>query len=101
MKKIALLFGALILATVVAGAQVSQNNIIEEVVWVVGDEPIYRSEVETQIQQMKYDGQKIEGDPYCVIPEMIAVQKLYLHQAKLDTIMVSEGQVSQGRGILP
>ena len=95
MKKIALLFGALILATVVAGAQVSQNNIIEEVVWVVGDEPIYRSEVETQIQQMKYDGQKIEGDPYCVIPEMIAVQKLYLHQAKLDTIMVSEGQVNQ------
>lgn len=95
MKKIALLFGALILAIVVADAQVSQNNIIEEVVWVVGDEPIYRSEVETQIQQMKYDGQKIEGDPYCVIPEMIAVQKLYLHQAKLDTIMVSEGQVNQ------
>ena len=95
MKKIALLFGALLLATVVAEAQVAQNNIIEEVVWVVGDEPIYRSEVETQIQQMKYDGQKIDGDPYCVIPEMIAVQKLYLHQAKLDTILVSEGQVNQ------
>lgn len=95
MKKIALLFGALILVAVVAKAQVSQNNIIEEVVWVVGDEPIYRSEVETQIQQMKYDGQKIEGDPYCVVPEMIAVQKLYLHQAKLDTILVSEGQVNQ------
>ncbi|MBR3951018.1 MAG: peptidylprolyl isomerase [Bacteroidaceae bacterium] len=95
MKKIALLLGSLFLVTTVAKAQVSPNNIIEEVVWVVGDEPIYRSEVETQIQQMKYDGQKIDGDPYCVIPEMIAVQKLYLHQAKLDTIVVSEGQVNQ------
>lgn len=95
MKKIALLLGTLFIVTAVADAQVSQNNVIEEVVWVVGDEPIYRSEVETQIQQMKYDGQKIEGDPYCVIPEMIAVQKLYLHQAKLDTIVVSEGQVNQ------
>ena len=95
MKKIALLFAACLLATSFVEAQVSQSNIIEEVVWVVGDEPIYRSEVETQIQQMKYDGQKIDGDPYCVIPEMIAVQKLYLHQAKLDTIEASEGQVSQ------
>lgn len=76
-------------------AQVAKDNIIEEVVWVVGDEPIYRSEVETQIQQMKYDGQKIDGDPYCVIPEMIAVQKLYLHQAKLDTILVADSQVAQ------
>ena len=53
MKKIALLLGTLFIVTAVVDAQVSQNNVIEEVVWVVGDEPIYRSEVETQIQQMK------------------------------------------------
>lgn len=76
-------------------AQVTQNNIIEEVVWVVGDEPIYRSEVEAQIRQMQYDGVEIKGDPYCVIPELIATQKLYLHQAKLDTIVVSEAMVGQ------
>lgn len=73
----------------------AQNNVIDEVVWVVGDEPIYKSEVETQIKQMQYEGQKINGDPYCVIPEMMAVQKLYLHQAKLDTITVSESMVFQ------
>jgi peptidyl-prolyl cis-trans isomerase SurA len=95
MKKIAFIICALCSVITTVVAQVAQNNIIEEVVWVVGDEPIYRSEVETQIQQMKYDGVKIEGDPYCVIPEMIAVQKLYLHQAKLDTIIVPESQVNQ------
>ncbi len=95
MKKIAFIICTLCSVITTVVAQVAQNNIIEEVVWVVGDEPIYRSEVETQIQQMKYDGVKIEGDPYCVIPEMIAVQKLYLHQAKLDTIIVPESQVNQ------
>ena len=33
------------------------------------------------------------GDPYCVIPERIAVEKLYLHQAKIDTVEAPEGQV--------
>ena len=95
MKKIAILFSALCAMAMSVQAQVSQDNIIEEVVWVVGDEPIYRSEVETQIRQMQYDKQRIDGDPYCVIPEMIAIQKLYLHQAKLDTIIVPESQVAQ------
>ena len=95
MKKIAILFSALCAMAMGVQAQVSQDNIIEEVVWVVGDEPIYRSEVETQIRQMQYDKQRIDGDPYCVIPEMIAIQKLYLHQAKLDTIIVPESQVAQ------
>lgn len=94
MKKRVIIATTLFIATL-AMAHVNRDNIIEEVVWVVGDEPIYRSEVETQIQQMQYEGQKIEGDPYCVIPEMIAVQKLYLHQAKLDTIVVSESSVMQ------
>ena len=83
----------MILASVVSLS--AQNNVIDEVVWVVGDEPIYKSEVETQIKQMQYEGQKINGDPYCVIPEMMAVQKLYLHQAKLDTITVNESMVFQ------
>lgn len=86
---------ALSLLALSVPAVIAQDNIIEEVVWVVGDEPIYKSEIETQIKQMQYDGQKINGDPYCVIPEMIAVQKLYLHQAKLDTITVAESTVFQ------
>lgn len=95
MKRIILMMGVILSLTAVAQEAEKANNIIEEVVWVVGDEPIYRSEVETQIRQMQYDGVNIEGDPYCVIPEMIAVQKLYLHQAKLDTIIVPESAVNQ------
>ena len=70
----------------------AQNNIIDEVVWVVGDEAILKSQVEEQYRSMQYDGQKIDGDPYCVIPEQIATQKLFMHQAKLDSITVSDAQ---------
>ncbi len=71
------------------------NNIAEEVVWVVGDEPIYKSQVEEQYSQMQYERIPIEGDPYCVIPEQLAINKLFLHQAEIDTIVVEESQVMQ------
>lgn len=70
-----------------------KKNIVDEVVWVVGDEAIFRSEVEEMFTQMRSEGVNIEGDPYCVIPEQMAVEKLYLHQAKIDTIEPPESQV--------
>ena len=72
----------------------AQNNIIDEVIWVVGEEAILRSDVENQKLQMQYQNEKIDGDPNCVIPEQIAIQKLYLHQAKLDSVVVSESQIN-------
>ncbi len=71
----------------------AQNNIIDEVIWIVGDEAILRSEVEEEKLRAQYNGMNIEGDPYCVIPEQIAIQKLFLHQAELDSIVVNESMV--------
>jgi peptidyl-prolyl cis-trans isomerase SurA len=71
----------------------SQTNIIDEVIWIVGDEAILRSEVEEQRIRAQYEGTPIQGDPYCVIPEEIAIQKLFLHQAQLDSIQVNESSV--------
>ena len=70
------------------------QGVIDEVIWVVGDEAILRSEVEEERLRAQYEGQQIAGDPYCVIPEQLAVQKLYLHQAELDSIEASESSVS-------
>ncbi len=52
----------------------------------IGDEPIYKSEIEQAYLEYLEERVPLNGDPYCVIPEMIAVQRLYLHQADLDTI---------------
>ncbi len=70
-----------------------KKNVVDEVVWVVGDQAIFRSDVEDMYSQMRSEGVPVEGDPYCVIPEQIAVQKLYLHQARIDTVEAPEGQV--------
>ena len=70
------------------------DNVIDQVIWVVGDEPILLSEVEEERLRAQYEGQQIPGDPYCVIPEQMAIQKLYLHQAELDSIEVNESTVS-------
>ena len=71
----------------------SQDNVIDEIVWVVGDEAIFRSEVETQRLYMQSQRRRFESDPYCFIPEQIAIQKLFLNQAKIDSIDVDEGTV--------
>ena len=70
------------------------NGVIDEVIWVVGDEAILRSEVEEERLRAQYEGTQIKGDPYCVIPEQLAVQKLFLHQAELDSIEANESSVS-------
>ena len=70
-------------------------SIIDEVVWVVGDEPILKSDIETMRMQGEMEGMKWEGNPDCTIPEQLAVQKLFLHQAAIDSIEVTESDISQ------
>lgn len=72
---------------------VAQDNVIDEVLWVVGDEAILKSDVEQARLYYMMQGQPIEGDPYCVIPEQLAIQKLFLHQAAIDSVEVTEQEV--------
>ena len=76
-------------------ALAANNNIVEEVAWMVGDQPIYKSEIEEAYQQMLYEKTPLKGDPYCVIPERLALEKLFLHQADIDTVEVQESMVAQ------
>ena len=84
---------ALLLMLFAAVSVDGQDNVIDEVVWVVGDEAILKSDVESERLNAQYEGRKFDGDPYCIIPEQLAVQKLFLHQAAIDSIEVSEQEV--------
>ena len=70
----------------------AQLNVIDEVIWIVGDDPILLSDVEETRLQAEMEGKPFEN-PYCTIPEQLAIQKLFLHQAALDSIDVSEVNV--------
>ena len=84
-----------LLMTLVAVSALAQgrSNIIDEVVWVVGDEAILKSDVENYRIEAQQQGMRLEGDPYCVIPEQLAVQKLFLTQAAIDSVEVSDADV--------
>ena len=78
----------------VALAAMAQNNVAEEVAWVIGSEPIFKSDIEEQYQQALYERVPIEGNPYCVIPEQMALDKLFLDQARIDTVEVAASTIS-------
>lgn len=84
------IWGALLALSPMLGF--AQTNIVDEIIWVVGNEPILLSDVEeTRISSEAY-GQPVDN-PYCTIPEQIAVNKLFVHQAELDSVTVSESDV--------
>jgi peptidyl-prolyl cis-trans isomerase SurA len=72
------------------------GTIVDEVIWVVGDEAILKSDVEGMRIQGQQEGMRWKGDPDCSIPEQIAVQKLYLNQAIIDSVEVTDSEVAQG-----
>ncbi len=74
-------------------AQQNSDNVIDEVIWVVGDEPILKSEVETARLEARARGENLGGDPYCIIPENMAIQKLFVHQAELDSIEITDADI--------
>ena len=81
--------------TTATAVKTNPSSIIDEVVWVVGDEPILKSDIESMRMQGEMEGVKWEGNPDCTIPEQLAVQKLFLHQAAIDSIEVTESDISQ------
>ena len=95
-KYIVVIAGLLSLLPVCAQQDDKSGSVVDEVIWVVGDEPILRSEVEANRMMSAMEGIRWNGDPDCAIPEQLAVQKLFLHQAAIDSIEVKESEISSG-----
>ena len=71
----------------------AQIGVVDEVIAVVGDSPILRSDVETMHQEIMMQGSNHPGDLKCHIFEQLLLQKMLLEQAKIDSIEVSENTV--------
>lgn len=72
----------------------AQDNVIDQVVWVVGDEAIYKSDVENARIDAARSGISFDGDPYCIIPEELALNKLFLNQAVIDSIDATDAEIA-------
>ncbi len=76
-----------------SGVVWGQSNVIDEIVAVVGDEIILRSDIETEYQRQIYGGMQSDGDMKCQILESLLLQKLFIAQAAFDSITVEQEQV--------
>ncbi|OQY01783.1 MAG: hypothetical protein B6I20_07415 [Bacteroidetes bacterium 4572_117] len=78
----------------IGGSIIAQNDsLIDNVIAVVGNQIILKSEVEEQLLQMQARGMYGEGDQKCKIFEDLLFRKLLVVQAKIDSIEVSSKQV--------
>jgi peptidyl-prolyl cis-trans isomerase SurA len=84
---------ALTLST--ANAQVYKNGLIDKTVALIGNESILLSQLEEQVQLMLANGEAPtdEKKMRCKILEQTLQQKLFLNQAKLDSLTISSDMV--------
>lgn len=82
-----------------ASAQKYQNGIIDKTIAVVGNEVIMLSQLEEEVQMMTAYGMMSDRNGRCELLETMMASKLFLMQARLDSIEVNndmvESQLSQ------
>ena len=77
----------------------SDNNVIDEIIATIGDRIITKSDLEYALQGYKYQTGlytlENEEDLRCAILEQIIFQKLLINQAELDSITITEAQITE------
>ena len=74
----------------------AQDKVIDQIIAIVGSNPILKSDIEAQAIQLQAQGQTSQGDMKCEILETLLEQKLLLAEAELDTnIVVTDNQINQ------
>lgn len=74
-------------------AQTYKGGLIDKTVALVGNDIITISQLENEVQLMMAQGLASDGNMRCEILENLLVQKLFLTQARLDSLVVNMDQV--------
>ena len=85
---------AILLLVVISISSIAQEKVIDRVIAVVGYHPILLSEVEEQKMQAYEQGEDKTPNLACLILEELMLETLLLHQAEIDSIEITEGQVT-------
>ena len=96
--------GKVLVTALLAAASVNAfaqkyGGVIDKTVAVVGGEVIMISDIEQEVQMMRAQGMSSDRNMRCELLEQMMVQKLFLMQARLDSLSVNqdmvEGELSQ------
>ena len=92
MKKI--LTVAVIFSALVCARAQQYGGVVEKSVALVGNDIVMLSEIEAEAQMMRARGLSVDKSARCEILENFLVSKLFLTQARLDSLVVNDAQVS-------
>lgn len=88
----ATLTAILLLSASIANAQTTK--ILDEVVAVIGENIILKSQLEAEYAQAQKEMSFYDGDLKCELLNQLIIQKLYLHKGKLDSTYADETRVN-------
>lgn len=89
-----LLLLALIFTGVNASAQVYKEGLIDKTVALIGKEMVLLSDIEDEVQMMRARGMVADRGARCEILENMLVSKLFLTQARLDSLSVTGAEIT-------
>lgn len=92
LKKVRILFLAASLAAL-NFSTVSSQEVIDQVVAVVGGDMVLLSDIEQEVLRIKMQGYLPDGDIKCTVFEEMLIHKLLLHQSRIDSIQSNEMMV--------
>ena len=87
-KRFAVLAAVVILSCLPAAAQRYQDGLIDKIVALVGNDAIMLSDIEQEVQMMRVNGMATDRNTRCEILEQAMMGKLFLTQARLDSLVV-------------
>jgi len=90
---IAGLFALLCLTNLWAQPTSDAYQRIDGIVAVVGDEIVLASDVRDRVNQAQLEGREVSADNECGLIESILFEKLLLHNARLDSLEVTDAEV--------
>ena len=89
MKRRVIVFAAALLLTTGLSAQKYKGGLVDKTVAVVGNEVILVSDIESEVQQMQAQGRSSDRDMRCNILENMMESKIFLMQARIDSLTVN------------
>ncbi|MBQ9193267.1 MAG: peptidylprolyl isomerase [Bacteroidales bacterium] len=93
MKLRVIVLSAALLACTALSAQKYQGGLVDKTVAVVGNEVILISDIESEVQQMRIQGRSSDRDMRCSILESMMESKIFLMQARIDSLTVNSDMV--------
>lgn len=90
--KTLLFLTTLLFSAVVAPTLQAQNQLIDQVVAVVGDKMVLASDIEIQALQAKSQGYSA-ADLHCQIMEQLLLEKMFLYWAEVDSVAIDDGEI--------